>query len=337
MGYDVYGIGNALLDIQFDVDFNFLEQNNIAKGLMTNIEHDAQTQLIEKIGREKIRQISSGGSVANSMMVMQYFGGKGFYSCKISNDEAGDQYYHEMKSAGLDTNFDSHPRPEGNTGRCVVNITPDADRTMSTYLGISTELSEKELDHEALAASEYLYIEGYLAASPSALIAVKKAKEIAEKNKVKTAITLSDPAIVAAFRNQFLDIIGDGVDLIFCNEAEAMKFTQTTSLQAAEKALLKYTKTYVITIGPKGSLVYDGNQLMTVPATEEKPIDTLGAGDMYAGAFLYAITKGMPWRMAGELANLTSSRVVTLHGPRINPEDTKLLLNQLAEKQVEAA
>ena len=186
MGYDVYGIGNALLDIQSDVDYAFLKNNQIAKGVMTNIEHQRQTEIIHQIGQQNIRQVSSGGSVANSMMVLQYFGGKGFYSCNISNDEAGDQYYHEMKAAGLDCNFDTQTRPDGNTGRCIVNITPDADRTMSTYLGISTKLSEAEINYQALLTSEYLYIEGYLAASPPAFQAALKAKQFAQSHQVKT-------------------------------------------------------------------------------------------------------------------------------------------------------
>lgn len=329
VGYNVYGMGNALLDIQLDVDFDFLTQNDIPKGVMTYVEHARQDEIMALAGDSAIRQISSGGSVANSMVILQYFGGTGFFSCQIANDKAGTQYYNEMHQAGLGTNYDHHPRPNGETGRCIVKITPDADRTMSTDLGISASFSEAQLDFAALQQSTYLYIEGYLTTSPSGQQAALKAKQFAKEHGVKVALTLSDPAIVTAFRPQFDQLIEGGVDLVFCNEAEAKMITNTNSLEAAAEALKGITQTFVITIGPRGSLVYDGNELVTVPATEEKPIDTVGAGDMYAGAFLYGITNGLTWQQAGQLANLTSSKVVTIYGPRVSQQHTIELKQQL--------
>lgn len=337
MRYDVYGMGNALLDVQYDVDFDFLNKHNIAKGLMTYVDHADQENIIRHLGEENVRQISSGGSVANSMVVLSQFGAKGFFTCRIANDSSGDEYYKDMKEAGLSTNFDVQARPEGYTGRCIVKITPDADRTMSTFLGTSIELCEEQLDVDALKNSEYLYIEGYLTTSPSAMKAVKKAITIAKENGVKIAITLSDPDIVSHFRSQFHELIDAGVDLIFCNEKEALDFTETTTLEEAEQKLKTVTKTFAITIGPRGSIIFDGKNLYTIPATEEKPIDTLGAGDMYAGAFLYAITSGMSWAAAGKLANLTSSKVVTLFGPRVDKQHTIELLEALNTQQIEAA
>ena len=196
MSYDVYGIGNALLDIQLDVNHEFLTQNDLPKGVMTYVSQARQTEIINLAGPDNIRQVSSGGSVANSMIVLQYFGGTGFFSCKIAQDEAGTQYHDELKSSGLDTNYDHQARPEGQTGRCLVKITPDADRTMSTNLGISESLSESELHLDALKQSTYLYLEGYLTTSPLGHQAALKAKRLAEENGVKTAITFSDPAIV---------------------------------------------------------------------------------------------------------------------------------------------
>jgi sugar/nucleoside kinase (ribokinase family) len=329
--YDVYGIGNALLDIQMDIDVDFLKQHNIPKGLMTYVSQEDQTRLINLVGQKNIRQISSGGSVANSMIILQHFGGNGFFSCKIAQDEAGDQYHQEMVHAGLATNYNYQSRPQGETGRCIVKITPDADRTMSTNLGISATLSKDELHIESLKNSKYLYLEGYLTTSPLGHQAALTAKRLAKEHDVKTAITFSDPAIVTQFKPQFHELIDDGIDLVFCNEAEAKEFTGASTLEQAAEQLKTIAKTYVITIGPKGSLVFDGQTLITVPATEEKPIDTLGAGDMYAGAFLYGITNGMSWKQAGQLANLTSSKVVTIYGPRISKEDTHELLQQLRE------
>jgi len=337
MQYNVYGIGNALLDIQYDVDYDFLTKNQLAKGLMSYVTHNEQEAILEKLGRNNVRQISSGGSVANSMVVMSQFGAKCFFSCRIANDSAGDEYYQDMKNAKLNSNFDNTQRPEGFTGRCIVKVTPDADRTMSTYLGTSIELCEDQLNLEALTQSEYLYIEGYLTTSPSAMKAVKKAISVAKENNVKIAITLSDPDIVTHFRAQFHELIDQGVDLIFCNEKEAMDFTETNNLQEAEEKLKQYTKTFVVTIGPRGSIVFDGQRLITVTATEEQPIDTLGAGDMYAGAFLYAITNGYSWENAGRLANLTSSKVVTMFGPRVSKAHTEELVKTLSAILTEAA
>ena len=335
--YDVYGIGNALLDIQCDTDYSFLQKHKINKGLMTYVPHERQDEIISLLGDNAIRQISPGGSVANSMIVLEYFGGTGFYSCRIANDSDGDQYYQAMKQAGLDSNYDTTERVEGQTGRCLVKITPDADRTMSTFLGASIKLCEDQLNYEAIKQSKFLYIEGYLMTSPCALSAIIKARDVAKAAGVKVAITLSDPNIVANFKQEFHEVIDEGVDLIFCNEAEALEFTDTTNLQDAEEALKKVTKTFVITIGPRGSLVFDGQSLTLVAATEEKPIDTLGAGDMYAGAFLYGITHGLPWAAAGHLANITSSKVVTIYGPRISQQDAKELLHQLKKEYIEAA
>ena len=300
------------------------------------VEHQDQENLMNTLGRDKARQISSGGSVANSMIVMSHFGANAFFSCRIGNDESGDQYYNDMRTAGLHCNFDTMPRPEGKTGRCVVLITPDADRTMQTYLGTSIELCEEQLNFEALKKSKYLYIEGYLTTSPTGLNAAKSAIKLAKENDIKVAITLSDPDIVKHFKPQFHELIDDGVDLIFCNENEALEFTETTELTAAEKQLKQVTSTYAITLGPRGSLIFDGVNRVMVPATEEKPIDTLGAGDMYAGAFLYAITNGYSWEQAGLLANITSSKVVTIFGPRVSHENTQELLMEL-HRRIEVA
>jgi sugar/nucleoside kinase (ribokinase family) len=329
MQYDVYGIGNALLDMQYDIKPDFILKNQIAKGLMTYVEHEDQEQLINRLGRDQVRQISSGGSVANSMIVMSHFGASAFFSCRIGQDKSGDQYYSDMRTAGLHCNFDTMPRATGKTGRCIVLITPDADRTMQTYLGTSIELCEDQLNIEALKHSKYLYIEGYLTTSPTGLKAAKKAINLAKQHNIKVAITLSDPDIVKHFKPQFHELIDNGVDLIFCNENEALEFTETDQLEIAEANLRKVTQTYAITLGPRGSLLFDGEKRIMVPATEEKPIDTLGAGDMYAGAFLYGVTNGYSWEQAGLLANITSSKVVTMFGPRVSYENTRELLKEL--------
>jgi sugar/nucleoside kinase (ribokinase family) len=333
MSYHVYGVGNALLDIQYDVTEDFLKEHNIGKGLMTYTSHEDQDKIMHDIGDGQLRLVAPGGSVANSMIALSYFGGNGFFSCRVADDDAGKLYWSAMHEAGLSSNFDGSPMPEeGHTGRCVVQITPDADRTMLTYLGASAELNRDQIDLDALAKSQYFYIEGYLTTSPGALEAVIEAKAHAQKHGVKVAITLSDPAIVQQFRPQFEELIGDGVDLIFSNQQEALDYAQVSTLSEAEKMLKSITKSYVITVGAKGSIVYDDNERVMVPATEEKAIDTLGAGDMYAGAFLYGLTHGLNGEQAGYLANITSSKVVTMYGPRINKADTIALRQQLVDQ-----
>jgi sugar/nucleoside kinase (ribokinase family) len=237
-----------------------------------------------------------------------------------------------MHEAGLASNFDHGTMPDGFTGRCVVQITPDADRTMLTYLGASAELCIDQIDFNALKDSEYLYIEGYLTTSPAALDAACEAKAFAQKHGVKVAVTLSDPAIVQNFRPQFERLIGSGVDLIFSNKQEALDFTQSSTLAEAEAVLKTVAKSYVVTLGPKGSLVYHDLERVMVPATEEKAIDTLGAGDMYAGAFLYGMTHGLNGEQSGYLANVTSSKVVTMYGPRIAKADTIALRQLLVDR-----
>ena len=243
MGYDVYGVGNALLDIQYDISEEFLNKYDIGKGLMTYASHEQQDDIMHAMGDGQLRLVAPGGSVANSMIALSYFGGDGYFSCRVADDDAGKLYWSAMHEAGLASNFDHSPMPEeGHTGRCVVMITPDADRTMLTYLGASAELNQDQIDLDALADSKYFYIEGYLTTSPGALEAVIEAKKHAQENGVKVALTLSDPAIVQNFRSQFETLIGDGVDLIFCNQQEALDYAQVETLAEAEEVLKKITK-----------------------------------------------------------------------------------------------
>lgn len=213
--YDVYGLGNALVDLEFKVDDQFLYDHHVKKGLMTLVDEDTQFRLIGAINQADLIR-KSGGSAANSIIAVSQFGGSSFYSCKVSNDEYGDFYLKDMNEAGVDTNLDSQEREAGVTGKCLVMITPDAERTMNTFLGATTNLSIKEVDERAIKDAEYVYIEGYLTPSNSGVEAMKLTKKIAEENGVKTSITLSDPSIVQAFKGQFEDVIGASVDLLFC-------------------------------------------------------------------------------------------------------------------------
>ncbi|MDR9404411.1 MAG: adenosine kinase [Halothece sp. Uz-M2-17] len=328
MAYNVYGLGNALLDIEFKVTPDLLQNLGIDKGVMTLIEADRQQQLINDL-KEYMGNKSGGGSAANTMFAISQFGGKCFYSCKVANDEMGQSYLQDLVDCGINTNLEHHEPEPGITGQCLVFVTPDADRTMNTHLGISAQFSEKELVPEAIKESEYTYIEGYLVTDPSSKAAAVKAREIAQQAGKKVALSLSDLNMAKFFKPGFLEIIGNGIDLIFANESEALTMAETEDLAKACDYLKTLSKGFVITRGPKGSLVYDGENLIEVEPHAVKAVDTVGAGDMFAGAFLYGITNGMSCANAGKLASAASARLVTSYGPRLEPQEAKEVLAQV--------
>jgi len=327
--YDVYGIGNALVDKEFEVDDQFFVDEGIEKGFMTLIDEAQQQALLDQLmQRYELKKKAGGGSAANSLYALSQFGGKAFFSCKVANDEAGHFYMQELGSLNIRTNL-SAQREEGVTGRCLVMVTPDAERTMLTSLGISQRVSVDELDPQALAASEYAYVEGYLVTSPSARSAVLELKRLAAQHGVKFALTFSDPAMVEYFRDGINEFIGDGVDLLFCNEKEALLWSGESSIEAACAALEKKARRFAVTRGAHGARLFDGERYMDVAPNAVHAIDSNGAGDMFSGAFLYAITQGHDYATAGRLASLASSRVVAQFGPRLRPEQHAHLLADL--------
>lgn len=317
--YDVYGLGNALVDMEFEVSDAFLQTMGVEKGFMTLVDEERQYDLLEYLrGEHSVR--SGGGSAANTAVANALFGGKSFYTCLVSNDEMGDFYRAELDRAGVDTNL-ADIRADGVTGKCLVMITPDAERTMNTYLGISESLSSADLREEALRDSTFVYAEGYLVTSPTARPAVITAMDIAREAGVKTALSFSDPSMVKYFRLGLEEIIGQGVDLLFCNREEALLWADCRTLAKAVDRLRQTAGTFVVTLGGDGALVFDGYALHEVEPCPVKAIDTNGAGDMFAGAFLYGITHGMNYARAGEFASLAASRVVMTFGPRLKPEE----------------
>lgn len=322
--YDIYGLGAALVDTEIEVSDEFLAQAKIEKGLMTLVDEARQSELLTLMEDHLVgSKRASGGSACNSIIAASYFGAKTFYSCKVANDDNGLFFQHDTQSAGVAT--PDIPLPSGTTGKCLVMITPDAERTMNTFLGLSETLSEKELDVEALSQSTFLYIEGYLVTSPSGKEAAIKARTLAEQHKVKTALSLSDPGMVQFFKDGLKEMIGEKVDLIFCNKDEALGWTDTESLEDAAESLKQSAHSFAITLGSEGALVFDGQTLSHVPGNPAKAIDTNGAGDMFAGAFLYAITHGHDFISAAKLANHAAAQVVSQYGPRLQPEQHAIL------------
>lgn len=328
MKYDVFGIGNALVDKEFEVTDAFLAGQDIQKGMMTLIDQAKQQALLSALTETfGLKKRASGGSAANSIVAVSQFGGKTFYACKVANDETGEFYMHDLHAAGVTTKLDQvRCASEGVTGKCMVMVTPDAERTMNTFLGITADFSEAELHLDELKQAHYLYIEGYLVTSDMSRAAVLKARQVAKEHGVKTAMTFSDPAMVRFFRAGIDEMIGDGVDILFCNQEEASVFTGKDSLEEVIAAIQPFAKKVVITLGSKGALVVDENGRTEVASHPVKAIDTNGAGDMFAGAFLYGITQGMDNAKAGKLASLAASKIVTVFGARLSKADHQAVL-----------
>ena len=326
--YHIYGMGNALVDIVTEVSDQFVQEHAIEKGVMTLVDEARQHQLVEAIHLPS-SDMQCGGSAANTIIGAAQFGASCYYSCKVANDEMGDFYHEDLASNNVDTNLSPGAHEEGITGKCLVMTTPDAERTMHTYLGITANYSNKEIATKALRESDYLYIEGYLVTGDHSRAAMIEAKQLAEQNEVKTAITFSDPSMVKYFRDQMAEVLGAGVDLLFCNEEEALLYTGAATIEKAQEALKGIARSFVVTLGPKGALVFDGNNSYSIQAFDTVSVDTNGAGDLFAGAFLYGITHGKSFEEAGTLASLAASKVVSKFGPRLSAEQASELHLQL--------
>lgn len=335
MSVDLYVIGNALVDLEYSVDDQFLAQHQLQKGTMQLAEQSTQQQLLADLNQQyHAQEQASGGSAANSTVAFTALGGRAFYACRVGNDAFGKFYLNGLSSANVQTAKSSSS--DGETGTCVVLVTPDSERTMQTYLGITAELSTQQIDFTALNTAKYLYIEGYLATSPTARLAVQHARQLAkdrapEENSIEIAITLSDPAMVQYARAGLDDLIGDGVDILFCNEHEARMYTRTEQLDDTIAELLELSNIVIITRSEQGAIIAtrSGKQLI-IDAVPCHAIDTLGAGDAFAGAFLYGLNQGFSLQQCGDLAAATASKVVSQYGPRLQVSQYQDILTMIA-------
>lgn len=328
--YHIYALGNALVDKEFEVEDDFFQHESIQKGLMTLVDGESQDTILERLmERFGLKKRAGGGSAANTLYAASQFGANTFYSCKIANDEFGDFYLDELGTHNIDTNSKSIRTDDGVTGKCLVMVSPDAERTMLTYLGVSSMLTSDDIDKDALINSKYLYLEGYLVSSPDACKACVDAKNIAEEHGVLTAITLSDPSMVQFFRGGLEEMIGDGVDLLFANQVEALSWTGEETVEAAATALKSIAKTFVITLGSKGALLFDGNKYIDIEPHQITAVDSNGAGDMFAGAFLYGISNGLDFETSGRLASLGAATIVSQFGPRLPAAQHEDLLKEI--------
>ena len=326
--YNVYAIGNALVDMEFEVKDEYLVEHQITKGGMTLVGETLQNKLLLSLGGEPLKK-QCGGSAANSVIAISQLGGKCFYSCRVANDETGDFYLNDLTEAGVKTNIAFKKRPSGITGKCLVMITPDAERSMNTFLGVTSLFSVEDLVEEEIKNAEFLYIEGYLAASPTGSEAAVVARDFARASGVKVAISVSDVSMVKFCGENLKRILDGGVDLLFCNEVEAMALCETSNLMIARERLKTIAKYFVITRGENGAMIFDGDTFIDIEPYKVNAIDSNGAGDMFAGAFMYGITNGHTFASSGKLASKAASQVVSQYGPRLKWHQTQEILKSV--------
>jgi sugar/nucleoside kinase (ribokinase family) len=332
--YDIYGIGNALLDMVYEISHETLAELKLDKGTMALINEEQHNHLVEHLqGCKPV--YSCGGSAANTIITAQDLGATTFYSCKVANDTTGKLYYHDLITKKADTNLTEDNRPDGLTGKCIVLVTPDFERTMCTFLGVTDQLDKTVINEQAIAHSRMVYLEGYLASSDVAKDAAVITRDIAKQHNIKTSLTLSDPNIVTHFRDNLSAMIGDGVDIIFCNEYEALTFCETDNIDIAQHRLKNHAKQFVITLGNQGAIAFDGKASYSLDAYPTNIIDSVGAGDTFAGAFLYAINDGADFRLAADFANLAAAQVVARLGARLSAPELEEVKKKVLNTEVE--
>ncbi|RZP01980.1 MAG: adenosine kinase [Gammaproteobacteria bacterium] len=324
MEYDICSIGSALVDLTFKIDDEFvkqIEQKGIVKGGMTLIEKDDQNELVEELIQSgKIPDKACGGSATNSVVAASLFGSSCFMSCIVGDDENGKFYLEDLSQNGINHNSNLI-NSEMPSGQCLVMVSDDAERTMCTNLGINSEFSAQNVDEEIIKNSNYLFLEGYLLASPEGFDSFKKAFNLAKKYNVKVALSLSDIFIVNTFKEELKELISISCDLIFCNEGEASEFANSNSEEEIFKFFKNYSPKLLVTQGPKGCIGYDEEGPINIPGIEANAIDTNGAGDMFAGAVISSLNQSKNLKQSAEFGCFAASKIVQNSGPRLIQEE----------------
>ncbi len=329
--FNVYGIGNAIMDLQLQVADKDLELFSLEKGGMQLVEVADQQKLIEHFHGQKINR-ASGGSAANTLIAISQLGGQSAYACLVGDDDFGSFYFDEMKAIGVELHTNAVSGKS--TGTCVILITPDAERTMNTHLGASSELGASDVNEEMLSQSEWLYVEGYLFSSELGQGTVREAVSLAKKHGVKIAVTFSDGFIVDVFGEPLREVV-EQADLVFANLSEAQKFTGKESEDEVFSSLCDVVPNVAMTMSDKGAKICFNGVREHLDVTPVKAVDDTGAGDMFAGGFLYGITHGLSGKDAGTLACLLAGKVVSQLGPRLDCDVRKLVeLKDLLPKAV---
>ena len=324
--YDVVGIGNALVDVIVNIEDHFLEDTGMPKGSMNLVDLDQSDSLYAKLpaGREV-----SGGSAGNTMAGIAALGAKGAYIGKVRDDQFGDVFRHDVRSIGVD--FDTPATTEGmNTGKCIVMVHPDAQRTMATFLGAANKLTPADVDPATIQAAKVVYMEGYLFDPEDAKAAFVKAAEAAHAGNTgtKVSLSLSDPFCVGRHRESFLHLVEHHIDILFANEEEITSLYQTDDFDVAVDQVRGHCDVACLTRGAEGSLIVTAEEVISVPAVPVAQIvDTTGAGDQYAAGFLYGYTQGWDLETSGCVGSIMAGEIISHYGAR--PEvDVKALVKE---------
>jgi sugar/nucleoside kinase (ribokinase family) len=310
--HDVIAIGNALVDVIAEVDDAFIAAQGLTHGAMTLIDAGRADALYAAMPPAVER---SGGSAGNTVVGVASLGGRASYIGKVADDQLGGVFRHDIRAAGV--TYEIPPSTKGApTGRCLIVVTPDAQRTMSTFLGAGTDLGPEDVSVEAIERAQVVFLEGYLWDPPRAKEAFLKATKIAKGAGRKVSLTLSDAFCVERFRDEFRDLVANHVDILFANESEIISLYQVENFDAAAAIVRKECDVVALTRSEKGSMVIAGNETHTIAAVPTRVVDTTGAGDMYAAGFLYGYTHGLGLERSGEIAAICAAEVISHFGPR---------------------
>lgn len=314
MSYDIVGIGNAIVDIIAEVDDKYLSQNNIDKGSMSLIDFE----IANKIGSEvEIIKIISGGSVANSIVGISQQGLKTAFIGKVNHDDLGNEFKKGLMEENVEFKY-SPDTSQNYTGRCIILVTSDAERTMNTYLGISQQLTENDIDMKVIENSSILYLEGYLWDLDEAKNAIKKSILKAKASSTLVAFSMSDAFCVDRFREEFFEIVNDFADIIFANESEIKSLFQTDDLEYVKSECMKKNKIFAITLGSKGALIIKQNEIFKIdPEIIDNLVDTTGAGDLFAAGFLSEYIKSQQIDSCGKFGVKLASQIIQRFGARL--------------------
>ena len=309
------------MDLQLFLTEDEFADLGIEKGSMTLVDNEGQNALLSKFKDKKINR-ASGGSAANTVIGLTQLGAKTAYGCLVASDDFGAAYLEEMSSLGVELH--NEKAQSNQTGSCVVAITPDAERTMNTFLGVSAEFSSENVSEDHIAQAEWLYIEGYLFSSELGQQAVKKAIAVAKEFDTKIAITFSDAFIVNVFGGHLREAV-KSADLIFANATEAKAFTAIDDEKKAFEQLKNDIPSVAMTLGADGALVWHQGEEFKIEPVPTKAVDDTGAGDMFAGGFLYGLSSGFSADVSGKIACSLASKVVSKLGPRLDGDIKKSL------------
>ena len=310
---DVVGIGNAIVDVLSESDDAFLESQSLTKGTMALVDEQQAESLYGAMGPGVE---TSGGSVANTMAAIAQLGGSAGFIGRVRNDQLGSIFAHDLRATGC--LFDTPPVQSGpSTARCMILVTPDAQRTMNTFLGASVHLDPNDIDLSMVRRAKVLYLEGYLWDSEEAKRAFVAAASEVKVQGGQVALSLSDPFCVDRHRDSFLELVENHVDILFANEAEIISLYQASSFEAAAQLVRQHCRLACLTRSEQGSWVLEGETTHAIAPFQLGELrDTTGAGDTYAAGFLFGYTQGLPADQCGQIASLCAGQVVTQMGPR---------------------